>query len=355
MQTSIPKPVFSNPLKRLDRMQVLKSFAPVLAILFAFLMGGLVVLISKGDPLVTYVTLFRGAFGSKAGLENTIRYTLPILLLALSFSICARCGYFNIGQDGQIVSAAVMVTWLATLLKGLNEDVSVALLIIAAAIVGGLVALLPALFKLWLGVNEVVIAVLLNYLIGLFSTYLLTNPPIGDTDSSTIMSIVIEPKLGGMAIIVMVMMILLVYSFVLSRTVSGFRLRMVGLNRKFAETSGINPTRITIVSALIGGALAGLMAAGELLGDYHIMYDGFAVGLGSNGIIAALIGQHNPIGMILSSLVLGSLQSGSVLLAVATDVPAEIVQVVQGFVMLFATINFISVFVRKNKRSFRGD
>lgn len=337
-------------LKNFDLKQILVFLSPALAILFAFFVAGLVVLISGEDPILAYATLFKGAFGTLAGVKNTIRFTLPIILLAFSFSICHCCGYFNIGQDGQLVAAALAVTWIPTLLPEVSPTIQIAIMILAGALVAGIVSLIPAIFKVWLSIDEVIIAILMNYIILLLSSYVLLNSEIGDTNAGVLMSIAIKPTISPVFLIVAVVIIIIGYSLSMQKTVPGFQLRMVGKNSRFAQISGIKSTKIIFFAALLGGALSGLVATGELLGVYHLMYDGFATGMGFNGIIASLIGQHSPIGMLLSSLVLGSLQSGSVLLPVKTDVPAEIVQVVQGFVMLFATINFVAVLIKTHKR-----
>ena len=89
---------------------------PIIALILAFLLSGLVVLISGDDPMEAYAAILQGAFGSKSNLINTVRYMLPILMLALSFTLCDSCGYFNIGQEGQMYSAVVTMAWIQGLL-----------------------------------------------------------------------------------------------------------------------------------------------------------------------------------------------------------------------------------------------
>jgi simple sugar transport system permease protein len=190
----------------------------------------------------------------------------------------------------------------------------------------------------------------MNFILALLSSYQTVYSSIANTNASNPMTVVIQPRIEPIITVITVIIIVIGYSLSLQKTVPGFQLRMVGKNSRFAQISGINSSRVIISAALIGGALSGLVAAGEILGVYHILYDGYAAGMGNNGIIAGLIGQNTPIGMILSSLVLGSLQSGSVLLSVNTNVPIQIIQVVQGFVMLFATINFVTLLIRPHLR-----
>ena len=94
---------------------------PIIALILAFLLSGLVVLISGDDPMEAYAAILQGAFGSKSNLINTVRYMLPILMLALSFTLCDSCGYFNIGQEGQMYSAVVTMAWIQHAFGGLER------------------------------------------------------------------------------------------------------------------------------------------------------------------------------------------------------------------------------------------
>lgn len=341
--TAITKRISGETLKA----KALGLVSPVAAILISFLMAGIVVVISGGNPIEAYGALLKGAFGSMAGLKNTVRYTLPILMLALSFALCDRCGYFNIGQEGQMFAAALMVAWVPQLLPAAPTVVQTIAIILLGALTGGVVALIPAIFKFILGINEIVIAVLMNYIITLLSSYLLINASFADPSASMPMSLYINASLPALLMVGAVIFIVAAYGLGMQKTVPGYQLRMIGKNPRFAKACGLPSLRIILIMALIGGAFSGLAAVGEVAGVYHKMYEGFATGMGYNGMTAALIGKGGPVGMLFGSLVLGALQSGSVTLSVETSVPAEMVQVVQGFVMFFATVNILRFGFRK--------
>jgi simple sugar transport system permease protein len=125
---------------------------------------------------------------------------------------------------------------------------------------------------------------------------------------------------------------------------------LIGKNKDFAELSGINVGKFMLIIAFIAGAFSGLSVFGEVLGVYHRVYNGFSSNLGFYGMTAALIGGDSVFGLIAGALILGALQSGSISLATMTDTQSEIVLVVQGFVMLFATIKIFKHFsYLKNK------
>ncbi|HHW93118.1 MAG TPA: ABC transporter permease [Clostridiaceae bacterium] len=314
---------------------------PVIAIVIAFIFAGLVVLLSGDNPVTTYAVMIRGAFGQLSGIQNTLRFAAPILLLAMSFSICSTSGYFNIGQEGQMYASAVTLAITSTLLSGMPSVVRYVIMFSASCLAAALAALVPALLKSILGINEIVVGVMFNYLLSLFSTWVLTYSFAAHPSSSTPMSLRIPESMSFGLYLSAVLVILIVYFVFTKCTVGGYQLRMIGKNREFALASGINSGKILYASAFIGGLLAGFTAFCEIIGFYHIVYDGFASGMGFFGMTAALLGRHHPVGILLSAILLGGLQSGAVLLPVRTSVPAEIVEVVQGFVMFFATITLL--------------
>lgn len=334
--TQRPVPAGEERIRRL-----IHILNPILAIMVAFVAAGLVVSISGDSPLEAYAALLRGAFGNLPGVRNTIRYTIPIVLLAFSFSLCQRCGYFNIGQEGQMYVAATVAAFVSQALAGTPLMLRVTVIMVCSCAAAGVVALIPALIKVLLGVNEIVVAVMMNYILSLFSSWTLLYSSIADQNASMPKSIPIPEQISQTGLFIAMVVIILLYQFILHHTTAGYQLRITGKNSRFAGACGLSPRRVIFTAAFVAGVLAGFAALGEVLGVYHILYDGFPAGMGYNGMTATLIGQHNPLGIVLGAVVLGALQSGSVLLSIDTSVSAEMVQVVQGFVMFFATVNII--------------
>lgn len=287
-----------SQLSKLKPEKLMRLCDPIVAVLVAFVASGLVVVISGGNPLEAYAAIAKGAFGSATSFRNTLRYTFPILLLALSFNLCDKCGYFNIGQEGQMYASVLVICWIQRLLGDLPQPLLMLLMIVGAMAAGGLVSLIPAALKFLLNINEVVVA------------------------------------------------ILIAYALILRSTVPGFRLRMIGMNPAFARSSGLHTMKSMLIVAVLGGALAGLAASGEILSVYHETYSAYADGMGFTSMTAALIGRGSAVGMLLGSLLLGALSGGAVNLSISTDTPAEMVLVVRGFVMLFATVSLLQYFIR---------
>jgi len=328
---------------------------PVLAILIAFMMGGLMVMVSGDDPIQAYGALLQGAFGSWTAIKNTVRYSIPVVLLAYSFSICDRCGYFNISHESQMYSACLAMVIVSETTKGLPSWLRLILMMIAACLASAVACIIPALAKYKLGISEVVVGVMMNYLMAYFTKHMIAFSFVALHGGASIMSKTIPESIGPGLILGSAIVIIAVYQFVLKRTIPGYRLTVVGKNPRFAAASGMPSMRTLLTAAAVGGLLTGICAIGEMLGYYHVIFADFAADMGFNGMTAALIGRGGAIGMMLGSLLLGALRSGSVLLTVVTSVPAEIVDCVQGFVMFFATIELIRPGLLGRKKKRRGE
>lgn len=339
---------------RVSSKSVLKIVNPLVAVVIAFLFGGLMVLVSGDSPIETYKIILQGAFGSVKSIQNTIRYAIPILMLAYSFAICNKCGYFNISQEAQIYAAAIAIAMVSQATTGLPIALRMVLMILAGCATAVVFCVLPAFVHHKFGVSDVVIGVMLNYLMAFLLQHLLKFSFIGDQSKSTLMSKPLDGVMSQTALIVLCVILVVGYQFILKWTIPGYRLTIVGKNSKFAQASGLPSMKIIYLSAVVGGVLAGLVACGELFANYSVIYAGFAENFGFNGMTAALIGSSHPIGMVFGAVLLGALRSGSTMLDVFSKVPASIVDCVQGFVTLLASITIFKVSKKRRSRMNQG-
>lgn len=319
----------------------LKTANSVLAIIIALFFGGIMVLFSGESPFTAYGALFKGAFLGANSIRNTIRYAIPILIIAYSFALTDKCGFFNISQESQMYAASLAMVMVSVWTEALPPFIRVFLMAAAAIIASALFCLIPALIKFKLGVSEVVVGVMLNYLMAYLTKHMIAYSFIAELGTSSIMSKTISETMGFWTINFFVVLIIVVYQVVLKRTKMGYELSVVGRNSSFAESEGIKSMKVIMLSSLVAGALIGFCAISEMLGYYHLIYADFALNIGFNGMTAALLGGSGAIGMIFSSILLGALKSGAVMLSVITMVPTELVDCVQGFVMFFSTITII--------------
>ncbi len=311
--------------------------------------------ITDSSPIEAYSALFNGALGSKYAITQTIRYMIPLLLLAISFAIGRQGGLFNIGQQAQMLAAAVTSLWVNITFSSLPPALLMTLSILAGILMGALFAVVPAMLKYFFGINEAMIFLMLNYIAELIVQYLLLYSPMAMPGSAAApKSVAFLTPIPMTAIYICAFAILVYYAWMMNRSVLGFRIRVLGKNPEFAKASGISSTRILLTSAAIGGALSGLAGIFEVMGVYGVIYSNFASGtLTYMGITAGLLGHYTPIGMLFGALLLGALQGGSVSLAVATDVSCEIVALIQGLVMFFSTVSLIVIVEKYKSRKSR--
>ena len=321
---------------------LINSSNSIVAVLIAFLIGGFMVLLVGESPINAYSAILKGAFGSPTAIRNTVRFAIQVMLMAYSFSVCNRCGYFNISQEAQLYTSALAMVFVSFWTEGLPGPLRLVLMILAAAAAGALTCLIPAVAKFKLGVNEVVVGVMLNYLTKFICQHLIAFSPIAAKRTSSIVSIEIPEHIPVPVITVSAVLIVIAYAFILRSTIPGHRLTITGKNKQFAQASGIDATKVLLMAAVTGGVLSALCCMGEILGYFHMIYNEFAAGMGTDGMTAAFIGNNTPIGMMFGSLLLGALKSGSVLLSVLTEVPTELIDCVQGLIMFFATIKFFN-------------
>jgi ABC-type uncharacterized transport system permease subunit len=150
---------------------------------------------------------------------------------------------------------------------------------------------------------------------------------------------------------VAVAMAVVVY-YILQKTTLGYEVRASGLNPSAAENGGINVKKTMILALILGGALAGIGGAGEILGVHNRFIQGFSPGYGFDGIAVALVGGLNPIGVLLAAILFGALRSGGMLMTRATHVPLDIVVILQALVIIFvAAPHFIRYFVRRRSKA----
>ncbi len=344
---------------------------PLGAILAAFVISSALIVARGANPLSAYAALFAGAFGSSNALANTVTRMVPIIMTGLAVTYGYRSGFFNIGAEGQLFMGAMATTWMGITLTGWPAWLLIPASLLAGALAGSLWALIPGYLKAKRGFNEVLTTLLLNYItiqlfeflirvdhaVGLGHPFLawigLKDPTQPFPKSAYITEAARMPSLtslltwlGGtaedpafqrftLAAVVAVLAAVVIY-ILLFKTTTGYRARAVGVNPRAAQYMGINVVRTTITTALISGALAGMAGSLEIMGFQHRVIQNFLVGAGYDGIPVALIGQLNPLGVLLSALFFGALRAGANRMQIVSGAPVSIIYVIQSLAILFA-------------------
>ena len=334
-----------------------KVFFQVIAIVIAFVVGALVLLVTGYSPIDAYVSMALGAFGDIFGIGQTLTQATPIIFTSLAFLVAYKAGLFNIGGEGQFLMGAIAATVTGIYLEGLPGIIHIPLTMLAGMIMGGIWGLVPALLKSRFDAHEVITTMMLSYVAQYFTSYLVNYPfkaPgwVSQTERlpvSAELARILPPTQLSSGIIVALALVGLVW-FLLNKTVLGFELRAIGFNPTAAENSGIKIDRGIILSLVLSGAIAGLGGAVEIMGTHKRFIDGFSPGYGWDGLAVALVGGLDPFGSLLASILFGALRSGGMIMARATGVPLDINILLQGLVILFvaAPAAIRDVFRRKD-------
>src|SRR5918912_1680375 len=339
---------------------------PLVAVLAAFLVGAIIVLLIKDDPVETYQLLIGSALSWPDGIGYTLFYATPLIFTGLAVAVAFRCGLLNIGAEGQLYTAAFVTAWVGITFADLSGWVLIPLACLAAIMSGAAWGAIPGFLKARFGSHEVINTIMLNFVAVAIASYftqyhykapgdpIMQTIPIGRQNVPEGMEALKGvnahiPRLGSfipglperiplnVAFILALLACLLVYIF-LWRTKWGYEIRATGANPTAAEYGGISVKKQIILAMAVSGGLAGMVAINEVLGYRYRYYEGFSsgIGYGFTGIAVALLGRNHPIGVIFSALLFGALTRGSLFVDIFTDkVSKDLVQVLQGIIILF--------------------
>jgi ABC-type uncharacterized transport system permease subunit len=324
---------------------------PVIAVLAAFVVGGIFVLIVGDSPIETYRLLIGSALWWPDGIGYTLFYATPLIFTGLAVAVAFRAGLLNIGAEGQLYVAAFATAWAGITFARLPAPLLIPLCFVAAIAAGSVWGAIPGVLKARFGSHEVINTIMMNFiavaLVSYFTQYHYRTPGDPIMESAPIGANAHIARLGrflpgfperiplNVAFLLALLACALVYVF-LWRTKWGYELRATGTNPSAAEYGGISIRRQIVVAMAISGALAGCVGINEVLGYRHLYYDGFSDNYGFTGIAVALLGRNHPAGVLLAALLFAVLTRGGIPVDAFTEhVTKDIVQILQATIILF--------------------
>ena len=333
----------------------------VAALVLAILVSSLLMLIVGNDPILALQALFEGAFGSVNAIANTLSNAIPLLFTGLAFSIAFKGGLFNIGGEGQLFIGAFVATVVGLAMAESPWFVAVPIAIVAGALAGGLLGGFIGLLKAKLGVHEVIVAIMFNFIMQLFTSYFVNGPMLAEGSwvpqserlpDSFIFARIVDRTQLSTALYIGFVVVVIIYVF-FKKTRIGYNIRAVGENATAARASGVNITKTTVLAMGLAGAVAAMAGITEVFGKHGRFIDEFSPGFGFTGIAVSVLGNHNPFGILVASILFGALNSGALRMSHAAGVSANMVLVVQGLVILFVASPGLFRFLRKIKKESR--
>ncbi|MDP1547589.1 MAG: ABC transporter permease [Anaerolineales bacterium] len=328
------------------------ALLPVFATLAALLVGAIMLLFLKVNPIEAYAALWDGAFGSSNAVAETLVKATPLLLVALGICISFRGNVINIGGEGQMVVGALLATWVGLTFLDAPGWLIIVLALFSGFLGGALWGGIPGVLKAYFNVNEILSTVMMNAIAIQLMNFLLRGPMIDPSQellaskipqTARLLDIFQLPRLAPtrlhLGALIAVVLAALVY-ILLWRTTLGYRIRAVGQNPNASHYAGINVPRHMVMALLLSGAFAGLAGAVQVYGvNYRMITDGSASGFtgsaGFNGIVAALFGQLHPLWSIPASILFGALLVGANKMQRMVQVPSALVIALNGLVVIF--------------------
>jgi general nucleoside transport system permease protein len=348
------------------------------AFLFAGVVGGIIILLYGESPLFVYATIWEFSTGGLDDIAKVVENATPLIFSGLAVAVAFKAGMFNIGVEGQYIVGMMTATPAALFLDFLPGPVHLLAVILAAMLGSTAWAAVPAVLKVATGAHEVVTTIMMNGIAVSLVAWALLNPlrtsetGLVDLRTDRFPESALVPRLAPtfgleeqippsvylswlfpLAILACVAVWYLLY-----RTRLGYDARAVGLSAKAAEAGGVHIGATQIKIFLISGALAGFVGLNHLLVDAGFLGVNYETTLGFTGIAVAFLGRTHPAGIAMAAVLLGILVRGEDGLAVSTDLPREIVIILEGLLILSVVIAYQitrRVFLRRKQRLVRAE
>ena len=249
------------------------------------LTGTALIIASNANPAEAYSFFFKGIFGNVTSFAEVFVKATPLIFTGLGCAVAFRTGFFNIGAEGQFYVGAIAATMVALKVTG---PAGLVLALIVGFLVGGLWALIAALFKAKLGISEIIVTIMLNYIAINFlgiavRTFLMdpagSVPQSAKFDPSVLLPQIIERTRLHAGFILAIVAVIIVW-FVLEKTTIGYEIKVVGFNKRAAACNGISVMKNIVISAFLSGGLAGIAGAVELLAIQKKLIEGMSSNCG---------------------------------------------------------------------------
>ena len=307
--------------------------------LITIAVGTVLIMMSNANPAEAYANFFKGIFGNLNGFCEVFVKATPLIFTGLGCAVAFRTGFFNIGAEGQFYVGALTASMVALNVQG---AAGIVLALAAGFLAGGVWALIAAVFKAKLGISEIIVTIMLNYiainLVGIaVRTFLMdpagSVPQSAKFDTSVWLPQLLPPTRLHAGFILALVSVAVVW-FLLEKTTVGYEIKVVGFNKRAAACNGISVMKNIVISAFLSGGLAGMAGVVEVLAIQKKLLEGISSNCGYTAVLIALMAGNHPVGVIVASVAMAAMQVGANTMQRQLGVPSAIVDILIGLVVL---------------------
>ncbi len=327
---------------------------PLISLLLAAIISVLVILAIGEDPFAAAKLMVTGALGSTYGWGYTLYYATNFMFTGLAVSIAFHARLFNIGGEGQAALGGLGVALACLYIPWPHWSLALVGAAVAAGLFGAAWTAIPAYLQAKRGSHIVITTIMFNFIAASLLNYVLVNllRPKGSMDPASArfpeavhlptlhellapLGIAFSKSAPANVSLLVAIAACVFLSFLIWRTRLGFEIRSFGHSESAAKYAGMPPFKIIMVTMLISGALAGMMAINNVMGEAERLVLNSVEGAGFIGIAVALMGRSHPLGVFIAAILFGFLYQGGAELALWTSIPRELIVMIQALVILF--------------------
>lgn len=319
-------------------------FSPVFGAMAGLIVAALFLTLWGIHPGAFFVEMFKGALGSAKAVGNTLNRAAPYIIVGAATTIAFKCGAMNMGQEGQVFMGGLGTALVALAFPDIPKFLGIPLALLGGMAVAALFTGVSVLMRVYRGVNEVVVTLIMNYVATLIVSAMVIGPMACSTGSSyprtddfgTSYMLTNWRDAGHLhtgIFIAVAVAIFAIYIFWINPI--GLKARAAGMSPTASLTAGINPTKVFVIGMLMNGAFCGLAGGVELLGRYNNLRSGYADGIGWDSLIVALLSGMNPKGVLPAALFFGAVYTGISTLQRTLGVPSALLSLIKGVIVIF--------------------
>lgn len=331
--------------KRPQRSKLFSALSPFIALTLTVVAGAIIFAALGHDPLEALYYYFIDPLTETWSLHELAIKAAPLILIAVGLSVCFLSNNWNIGAEGQFIMGAIAGSILPVMFPDFQFWFVLPLMLVMGILGGAAYAAIPGFLKVRFNTNEILTSLMLVYVAQLFLDWLVRGPwrnPAGFNFPETARFHAwarlpeILPDSGRAHYgFLFALIAALVLWFVLSKTLKGFEVRVLGQSPRAGRFAGFSASRMVIVAFLVSGGLAGLAGISEVSGAIGQLRPVISPGYGFTAIIVAFLGRLNPLGIVAAGLVLALTYLGGEAAQISVGLSDKVVRAFQGILLFF--------------------